>query len=140
MSEATVLEMGYSNSRKVAIDCKEYVKDLALEHPQGICYLSHPYGGLKDNVTRCGIFANEVQKVLGQSATIVSPIHNFSWLSYREETNKQGYWEDMVHCIRLLSMSDFMVLGEGWEESLGCCVEYVYAVNHQIPVYTFPLK
>lgn len=111
-----------------------------MKHPQGICYLSHPYGGLKDNVTRCGIFANKVQKVLGQSATIVSPVHNFSWLSYREETNTQGYWEDMVHCIRLLSLSDFMILGEGWEESLGCYVEYIYAVTHQIPVYTFPLK
>ena len=140
MIDAMFLQVEFGDSRELVKNGKIQVRDLALEHPQGICYLSHPYGGLKDNVTRCGIFANEVQKVLGQSATIVSPIHNFSWLSYREETNKQGYWEDMVHCIRLLSMSDFMVLGEGWEESLGCCVEYVYAVNHQIPVYTFSLK
>ncbi len=101
--------------------------------PRGLLYLSHPFGGLKDNMFDAGLVANRLQAKFGTTRTILSPIHNFSWLSYREE--KSGYWEDIFHCLRLLSSCDGMVLTGDWKKSLGCCIEYLYALDHHIPVY-----
>ena len=101
--------------------------------PKGLIYLSHPFGGLKDNMMEAGQIANRLQAELGTDGTILSPIHNFSWLAYREESN--GYWEDIYHCLRLLSSCDGMILSGDWTKSLGCCIEYLYAIDHDIPVY-----
>lgn len=104
--------------------------------PMGLVYLSHPFGGLKDSMFEAGQMANRLQAEIGTNGTILSPIHNFSWLAYREESN--GYWEDIFHCIRLLSSCDGMILSGNWKQSFGCCIEYLYALDHKIPVYILP--
>ena len=106
--------------------------------PTGLIYLSHPFGGLKDNMFDAGQIANRLQRELGTDGTILSPIHNFSWLAYREETS--GYWEDIYHCIRLLSSCDGMILSGDWRKSQGCCIEYLYCLHNNIPVYEYVEK
>lgn len=100
--------------------------------PTGLVYLSHPFGGRRDNVVDAGQMAKWYQKKLGTKGTIVSPIHNFSWLSYKEE--EEGYWEDIYHCLALLSRCDAMILTGDWKKSMGCCIEYLYCVDHDIPL------
>lgn len=131
----TVLELKkkYANAIE-RIAMAEEVPDTSKEIiPEGILYLSHPFGGLKDNMVEAGQIANRFQKEMGTKGTIISPIHNFSWLAYREESN--GYWEDIYHCLVLLSHCDGMILSGDWKKSLGCCIECLYCVEHDIPLY-----
>lgn len=154
MTEAQMLKYRYGQSKELVAKLVNYwglsylmEKDKTItftgddvegDIPDGgILYLSHPYGGLKDNVNRAGHVAFNLQKMLGNKGTVISPVHNFSWLAYREVTDDTGYWEDMVHCLDLLKVSQVLVLAEGWIYSLGCCVEYLYAKEHHIPVYFY---
>lgn len=112
----------------------EFVNDGENIMPEGLLYLSHPFGGLKDNMQEAAEIANRFQKEIGTNGTILSPIHNFSWLAYREE--EDGYWEDIYHCLELLSHCDGMILCGDWRKSLGCCIECLYCHDHGIPIIT----
>lgn len=133
MENAMTLMKKYENAMEKVAELKNLKASTNPMH--GVLYLSHPFGGLKDNIIDTGRVANVMQERLGDKGTILSPVHNFEWLSYREET--VGYWEDISHCLDLLSVCQGMILSGDWKKSLGCCIEYLYAVDHHIPIYYY---
>lgn len=101
-------------------------------------YLSHPYGGKEENIKKAGEYAKtliQMSRVMKESAvTILSPIHNFTWLSYHAKETAE-YEEDIKSCLVLLKRTDALVLCGSWKQSYGCRLEYLYALNLNLPIF-----
>lgn len=101
-------------------------------------YLSHPYGGKKENIKKAGEYAKtliQMSRVMKEEAvTILSPIHNFTWLSYHAKETEE-YEEDIKSCLVLLKRTDALVLCGSWKQSYGCRLEYLYALKLNLPIF-----
>lgn len=101
-------------------------------------YLSHPYGGKEENIKKAGEYAKtliQMSRVMKEEAvTILSPIHNFTWLSYHAKETA-GYEEDIKSCLVLLKRTDALVLCGPWKQSYGCRLEYLYALKLNLPIF-----
>lgn len=103
--------------------------------PTGLLYLSHPFDDANhDNNHEISKLAGRFQKEIGTKGTIVAPIHNFIGASYIEKEDE--YWEEIYRCLRLLASCDGIILSGNWKESLECCIECKYCIEHHIPIYT----
>ena len=101
-------------------------------------YLSHPYGGKEENIKKAGEYAKtliQMSRVMKEEAvTILSPIHNFTWLSYHAKETEE-YEEDKKSCLVLLKRTDALVLCGSWKQSYGCRLEYLYALKLNLPIF-----
>lgn len=101
-------------------------------------YLSHPYGGKEENIKKAGEYAKtliQMSRVMKEEAvTILSPIHNFTWLSYHVKETEE-YEEDIKSCLVLLKRTDALVLCGSWKQSYGCRLEYLYALKLKLPIF-----
>lgn len=97
-----------------------------------VLYVAHPFGGDLDNVSRAEIHLSRLQKLLPRH-TLVSPIHNWSYLDY-ERTNQVVAISD---CVSLLLRCDALLLTGRWETSAGCRAEYIAAKVISLPIFTF---
>lgn len=95
-------------------------------------YVAHPFGGNLDNIARAEIQLSKLRKLLPRH-TLISPIHNWSYLDY-EMTNQVVAISD---CVSLLLRCDALILTGRWEESAGCRAEYIAAKVKGLPVFTF---
>lgn len=82
-------------------------------------YVAHPFGGDLVNISRAEIQLSKLRKLLPQH-TLISPIHNWSYLDY-EMTNQVVAIRD---CVSLLLRCDALILTGRWEESAGCRIMY----------------
>lgn len=96
---------------------------------KNIVYVSHPYGGNKEN-------RDKVENLIRQLQTdyptylFISPISAFSFLYDVTE-----YQEGLNMCLWLLDKCDEMwVFGE-YEDSVGCMSEIAYCQNYLIPYH-----
>lgn len=110
----------------------------------GMAYLAHPYapvaksskvfaGEIKEaNVAETGDIAYEIMKKY-PNLTIISPLHNYSFLegNYEKET------EILKYDFRLLSRCDILILSGNWRNSKGCMSEYGYAKAKGIRIYEY---
>lgn len=80
-----------------------------------VLYVAHPFGGDLDNVSRAEIQLSKLQKLLPRH-TLISPIHNWSYLDY-EMTNQVVAISD---CVSLLLRCDALVLTGLWNDSAAC--------------------
>ena len=93
-----------------------------------MCYIAHPFGGLKENV-------DAVEKIVKDlihkhpDCTFYSPLHATGFL-YEE----LSYLDGMEHCFEALGRCDALWLAEGWQDSRGCNMEYGFAKAKGIPV------
>lgn len=101
-------------------------------------YLSHPYGGKEENIQKAGEYAKTlIQKsriMKEEDITILSPIHNFTWLSYHTKETTE-YEKDIKSCLVLLKRTDALVLSGPWKQSFGCRLEYLYALKLNLPIF-----
>ena len=110
----------------------------------GMAYLAHPYtplnrraeifvGAIKaENVEEAGDIALKIMKKY-LNLTIISPLHNYSFLegNYEKET------EILKYDFRLLSRCDILILSGNWRNSKGCMSEYGYAKAKGIRIYEY---
>ena len=94
---------------------------------RNVVYVSHPYGGDKENRDKV---ASLIRKLQTEYPTylFISPISAFSFLYDVTE-----YQEGLNMCLWLLDKCDEMwVFGE-YEDSVGCMSEIAYCQNYLIP-------
>lgn len=110
----------------------------------GMAYLAHPYAPLNmraeifveaikaENVEEAGDIALKIMKKY-LNLTIISPLHNYSFLegNYEKET------EILKYDFRLLSRCDILILSGNWRNSKGCMSEYGYAKARGIRIYEY---
>lgn len=110
----------------------------------GMAYLAHPYaplnrraeifvGAIKaENVEEAGDIALKIMKKY-LNLTIISPLHNYSFLegNYEKET------EILKYDFRLLSRCDILILSGNWRNSKGCMSEYGYTKAKGIRIYEY---
>ena len=85
-----------------------------------------------ENVEEAGDIALKIMKKY-LNLTIISPLHNYSFLegNYEKET------EILKYDFRLLSRCDILILSGNWRNSKGCMSEYGYAVARGIRIYEY---
>ncbi len=123
----------------------EEIKTNSLPNMEcGMAYLAHPYtplnrraeifvGAIKaENVEEAGDIALKIMKKY-LNLTIISPLHNYSFLegNYEKET------EILKYDFRLLSRCDILILSGNWRNSKGCMSEYGYAKAKGIRIYEY---
>lgn len=105
----------------------------------GMAYLAHPYSPTPNslatkefNLMDTGNIALKIMKKY-LNLTIISPLHNYSFLegNYEKET------EILKYDFRLLSRCDMLILSGDWRHSLGCMSEYGYAKAKGIRIYEY---
>ena len=90
-------------------------------------YLSHPYGGKKEN-------ANEVAEIMMKlmndypNLIFFSPIHNFPCY---ENIN---YEIGLQRCIDFLPYCKSMIVTGDYKNSKGCLAEIQFCEKHKIPI------
>lgn len=90
-------------------------------------------GEIKEaNVEETGDIAYKIMKKY-PNLTIISPLHNYSFLegNYEKET------EILKYDFRLLSRCDILILSGNWRNSKGCMSEYGYAKAKGIRIYEY---
>ena len=97
-----------------------------------VLYVAHPFGGDLDNVSRAEIQLSKLRNLLPRH-TLISPIHNWSYLDY----GMTDRVEAISDCVNLLLRCDALILTGRWEESAGCRAEYIAAKVKGLPVFTF---
>ena len=134
MKAMAELKEKYENAL-LEIDNAENVIEEKNIIPTGLLYLSYPIGDANhDSNPEISELAGRFQQEIGTKGTVVSPIHNFIGSSYTEK--EDGYWEEISRCLRLLDSCDGIILSGNWRKSLECCIECMYCIEHNIPIYT----
>lgn len=92
-----------------------------------IIYISHPYGGVNENVQVVTNLIKELYKKF-PSYLFLSPIHAFSHMyDYTE------YQEGLNMCLWMLDQCDETWVFGDYQSSVGCMSEIAYCQNHLIP-------
>jgi hypothetical protein len=86
-----------------------------------LVYLAHPYGGDEKNVKDAEKMVKQLIKE-HKDTVFLSPLQATGFY-YKDIP----YMEGMHHCIELLSRCDEVWLCDGWQDSRGCCMEYMAA-------------
>ena len=93
-----------------------------------IIYVSHPFGGDADNVSRvrklCGAYAKQLPEVLFVPALSVTC----------RPYDPDHYVRDLRLLLELESRCDVVFMTGDWEQSLGCQTEYEFASRQGIPI------
>lgn len=97
---------------------------------KGLVYLSHPYGGDPEAVESTGDIFRQLQAAHPES-TVISPLHNFAPLAYRDE----DYIPGLDMCLDLLRYCQHIVMSGDWQRSRGCCAEYAFARAKGIEIW-----
>lgn len=92
-----------------------------------IIYVSHPYGGLKENEEKVAAICAAIMEKHPNSI-VASPVHFGAW-AY----GKTPYEIGISYCLWLLEKSDVMWVYGDWENSKGCNIEIEYCKEHGIP-------
>ena len=106
---------------------KHYI--INREHYNSIIYLSHPYGGKQENLSKI----NECQKLLTimhPENLYLNPIAMFGSL-YDCTTYGQGL--NMTLLLLEELADEMLVCSNDWQLSEGCCAEIEYSNNSNIP-------
>lgn len=133
--EATRLKGLYSNAIKEVKARQINPPIITPRTPieERIVYISHPYGGNPNNLAEVERLIEELPKKGIFAYSVFSPLHNFSFAKYNNP-EKIEYWEDMVKCLKFLDMKTCLTLCGNWQESLGCCIEVLYAIENEIEI------
>lgn len=116
----------------------EEIKSNALSNMEcGMAYLAHPYASAFSdtkafNLTDAENIAFKIMKKY-LNLTIISPLHNYSFLEGKELKET----EILKYDFRLLSRCDILVLSGNWRLSCGCMAEYGYAKAKGIRIYEY---
>lgn len=103
---------------------KNKITDEAFE---SIVYISHPYGGEKENENKVAGIILELRKK-HPDYLFISPIHCFSY-----EYQISDYETGISYCLWLLEKCDEMWVFGDWKSSKGCNMEIEYCNMHGIP-------
>ena len=95
-----------------------------------IVYVSHPYGGLKENEEKVASLIQSLMKKF-PNFLFISPIHAFSFAYHEVKTYEEG----ISYCLWLLDKCDEMWVLGNWEKSKGCKVEVEFCNKQNIPYY-----
>lgn len=96
-------------------------------------YIAHPFGGDQENVERVQDIITDLVK-RNPEVVYVSPLHMFGHL-YDVVSYEQG----MEWCLEILQGCDAIVFAsDEWYKSQGCCMEYEFAKENGIQVFTLP--
>lgn len=103
----------------------------------GMAYLAHPYASAFSdtkafNLMDAGNIAFKIMKKY-LNLTIISPLHNYSFLEGKELKET----EILKYDFRLLSRCDILILSGNWRLSCGCMSEYGYAKAKGIRIYEY---
>lgn len=82
-----------------------------------VIYISHPYGGIKENKEKVETIIIRLQKKY-PTYLFISPIHAFSY-----QYHKADYETGIKKCLWLLHYCDEMWVYGNWKRSKGCCRE-----------------
>jgi len=96
-------------------------------HYESVVYVSHPYGGKKENEEKVAEIINQLSKEY-PTYLFISPIHSFSY-AYHDVDYQVGI--DM--CLWLLEKADEMWVYGDWKNSKGCNMETEYCKEFGIP-------
>lgn len=91
-------------------------------------YVSHPYGGLKENEKS----ADYITKILANTfpeIAFISPIH-----AIRCDYKTTPYTKGLQQTIEILKRSDAIFMSPGWKTSKGCKAERKVAKRMEIPI------
>ena len=105
----------------------------------GICYLSHPYERPKTNILQAGEIAHQLRNALGGNCTVLSLIHNWPF-GCPEVVEDRAYWLELYHSMEVMSACETVFMAPGWENSLGCCVEYLRAMSLGKNIFIVKIK
>lgn len=99
-----------------------------IEYEKSI-YISHPYGGLKENEEKVAEIINNLIKEY-PNYLFLSPIHTFSY-AY----NTVDYQTGINMCLWLLDIcgDEMWVFGD-YNKSKGCNIEIGYCIARDIPI------
>ena len=93
-----------------------------------IIYVSHPFGGDADNITRtrelCKAYARQLPEALFVPALSVTC----------RPYDPDHYVRDLRLLLELESRCDIVFMTGDWESSLGCQAEYEFASRQGIPI------
>ena len=103
------------------------MKRILNNHYKSIIYISHPYGGKKENEEKVKHIIQTLEKEC-PNYLFISPIHSFSW-HYHETDYQKGIEE----CLWLLEKCDEMWVFGDWKNSQGCNIEVEYCEKYLIP-------
>lgn len=100
-------------------------------------YLSHPYGGKKENRESAERLASIYKK---QWAKESSDCYIFNPLDAFQVCEEIGLSESVIMkgALEVLSHSDMVLFAPEWEKSSGCRAEYLAAIKQNIPMYFIP--
>lgn len=96
-----------------------------------VIYISHPYGGKKENEEKVAKIINRLQKQY-PTYLFISPIHAFSF-----QYHKVDYEVGIQKCLWLLYRCDEMWVFGDWENSKGVCREILECekINKPYSIY-----
>lgn len=92
-----------------------------------LIYISHPYGGLKNNRINVENIVIELSKKHPEN-TYISPIHCFGFMY-----DTVSYEHGLDMCLNLLEQCSQMLVFGDWKNSRGCTAEVLHAENKMIP-------
>jgi len=91
-------------------------------------YVSHPYGGLKENEESADAITGKLAKIF-PDMVFVSPIH-----AVRSDYKMTPYKQGLLQTIEILKRSDAIFMSPGWRKSTGCITEEKYARHRKIAI------
>lgn len=86
-------------------------------------YVSHPYGGKKENKEAVQSIIDSLKDAFDDSVDFISPIHVLGPLYHTIP-----YIDGLNLCLSLLDQCECIVLCGDWQHSRGCMAEYGYAI------------
>lgn len=93
-----------------------------------VVYLAHPFGGKQENVENAERLVKQLIKKY-PDCVFLSPLQAVGFYY-----NDVDYITGVKHCLEMLSRCDELWLYEGWEDSMGCFIEYTYATQRLMPI------
>lgn len=95
-----------------------------------VVYVSHPFGGKKENQVAADCLIKDLAKVLPE-AVYFSPIHAMRRPYHEKGT--AGYEWELQCAMELMRRCDIVYFAEGWQHSRGCRMERQMAHMKRIP-------
>ena len=84
------------------------------------CYISGPITGTEDYMER---FAEAEKRLSKEFYSVINPTKVNAQLPENDTT----YQEYMKMSLTMLEMCDYIYMMNGWQSSIGACLEYQYA-------------
>ena len=90
-----------------------------------LCYISHPYGGLEENIKDIEKIVYELYKNddVYDNYIIISPVHTFGFMYEMYDNSEAQYLKGLSFCTDLLEHCDIMLVFGDYTTSRGCKAE-----------------